>query len=82
MVNEFSGFVVIAAFRYALGRSTAAPRIISEWILTLDLPPDVAAMIVEETGDAIRQKVAGQPCDVQTWESMMHKLKARHEEVS
>ena len=66
--------VLIAAFRYALGRMSYMPSVISNVIIEqwqhLDL--NDRALIKREINEAIQMNNAGMWCDVRRWEKILN----------
>ena len=66
--------VLIAAFRYALGRSTYMPSVIVEEIkLNWDsMSEQDKNQIKDDIEHAIRHNMAGMDCDVREWEKLLN----------
>lgn len=85
-----SGFrnVLIAALRYALGRRSAMPSIVTQWIMAHcdDLPQSAIQIMLHdireqrELGKRSNWDSLGDPCDVKTWETFEEWLKSQKEE--
>ena len=80
MINDpDTGFIILAAFRYAVGRRSAAPSIITRWLQKnwKDIPPEEQRRIVMELGEEIDRDnqlrgshaicPLGDSCDRETW---------------
>lgn len=65
-------FMLVAAFRYALGRQSTAPSHVAGYLRTYwpQLQHWTRAQIRREIADAIEHGCAGQDCDVQTWRAV------------
>ena len=61
--------ILIFAFRYALGRMSTAPEIVTEELKKhwSNFPASTQAQIKREIQAAIDKDRAGMDCDVQTW---------------
>ena len=65
--------ILVFAFRYALGRRSTAPGIVTGVLIKRwnDLEPHTQVRIQYEIADAIEHSYAGQPCDVETWRKIL-----------
>jgi hypothetical protein len=65
--------ILVFAFRYALGRKSAAPGIVADHLIKrwADLAPHSQAQVKEEIATAISRGDAGDPCDVETWQGVL-----------
>ena len=65
--------VLIAAFRYALGRMSYMPSVVA-WVIRgcwNDLPEHDRKLIKREIAEAIDRGHAGMACDVNTWRGVL-----------
>jgi hypothetical protein len=69
--------IAVFAFRYALGRRSAAPSIMSDYLIEhINMFEDWEKdQIVEEIAFAIRTKNAGEACDVEDWAKVVEVFK-------
>ena len=76
--------VAICAVRYALGRRTYMPGLVTEWIMANfagRMPKNIAEIMLRdikeqrEYGERAGYDSLGDPCDVRTWEKFEEWLK-------
>lgn len=72
------------AMRYALGRMTAAPEIVVVKIEELwsRLRPHTQAQMKREITEHINLKIAGDPCDEETWRRVLRLPNATNPELN
>jgi hypothetical protein len=72
-MNTTEETILIFAFRYALGRRSAAPGIVANHLIKrwATLAPHSKAQVKEEINTAISRGYAGHPCDVETWREVL-----------
>jgi len=72
-MNPTEETILVFAFRYALGRKSAAPGIVADYLIKrwADLAPHSRLQIREEIRTAISRGDAGHPCDVETWREVL-----------
>mgnify|MGYP001774438615 CR=1 FL=1 len=65
--------VLIAAFRYALGRATYMPSVVAGTLLRLwpQLSQNTRSLIHKEIAEALAHDRAGHPCDIATWSTLL-----------
>jgi len=65
--------VTLAAFRYALGRSTYIVSEMVQWIMEnwKYIQPETKQIIIEETEAAIKIGSCGEECDQKEWERLL-----------
>lgn len=65
--------LLVFAFRYALGRRSAAPGIVADELIRRwpDMSVWSRQQIRNETADAIHRGNAGDFCDVVTWQKLL-----------
>lgn len=70
MDNNTPVWLVIAAFRYALGRRTYITSMMSEYLIKNSnlLTKEVKELIINEIDFAIKDNAIGDPCDRYYWE--------------
>jgi hypothetical protein len=68
-----SNLMVLAAFRYCLGRRTYIVSDCVEWLLEWwdDIDETTQEFIVKEIQDAIAREAAGDECDVRCWHTIV-----------
>lgn len=73
--------IAICAVRYALGRRTYMPGLVTDWVIanfTGRIPKGTAEIMLRdiqeqrEMGQRAKYDSLGDPCDVRTWESLKH----------
>ena len=72
--SDLEMFVIIAAFRYSLGRRTYAVRIMTEFLKKnwANIPKTDRDLIQREIDEAIEKGCAGSPLiDVPEWEGVL-----------
>jgi hypothetical protein len=80
MANDSdTGFIALAAMRYAIGRRSTGPSIVADWLRRnwREIPENDRAIIQRELGNAIEtaiarpgDKVLGDKCDERTWRNL------------
>lgn len=65
--------MVMAAFRYCLGRRTYIVGVCVEWIINYwdDFDQTTKRIILEETKEAIEKGLAGDKCDSDYWKKVL-----------
>lgn len=65
--------ILVFAFRYALGRRTTAPGIVTDVLIERwnDLKSHTQIQVQREIGSAMAMGEAGDPCDVETWRKIL-----------
>jgi hypothetical protein len=65
--------ILVFAFRYALGRRSTAPGIISDVLIKRwnEMHRHARYQVQSEIEAAIDRGEAGQPCDVETWKKVL-----------
>jgi len=73
-MNSTEDTILVFAFRYALGRTSAAPWIVADHLIKrwADLSPHSRAQVKKEINTAISRGDAGHPCDVETWREVLN----------
>ena len=74
--------ILIAAFRYALGRCSYMPSVVAGVITQCwaDLTEHDQRLITREITEAIERKHAGMDCDVATWRRVLALGDKKHED--
>lgn len=69
----FQNLMVVAAFRYCLGRRTYIVSACVDWLLKYwnEIDENTKKLILEETKTAIERGYAGDSCDIQCWEKLV-----------
>lgn len=69
----FHNLMVLAAFRYCLGRRTYIVSSCVDWLIQYwsEIDENTKKIITEEVYDALVDKNAGDSCDVEDWERLM-----------
>jgi hypothetical protein len=72
-MNPTEETILVFAFRYALGRRTAAPGIVADHLIKrwADLAPHSRAQVKKEINTAIHYGDASDLCDVETWRKVL-----------
>lgn len=67
--------MVLAAFRYCLGRSSYIVSSFVYWLIDYweDIDPHTKKLILGETQEALRRGNAGDRCDIESWERLLEK---------
>lgn len=71
--TDLEQFVVIAAFRYALGRRSYAVSLISDWLIKnwKEISINDQTLIKREIQEALDRDRAGMQMDRQDWEKVL-----------
>ncbi len=72
-MNPTEENILMFAFRYALGRRSTAPGIVSDVLIKRwnDLKPHTQIQVQREIDWAMAMGEAGDPCDVETWRKVL-----------
>lgn len=65
-----TGFIILAAIRYAIGRRTYAPELITEWVKRYWhlISPSDRVLIQKTVTEAFEEdRDFGDDCDIETW---------------
>ncbi len=69
----FKNLMMIAAFRYCLGRKTYIVSACVDWLLQYwnEIDDQTKKLILEEIEEAIEKGCAGDRCDIDCWERVL-----------
>ena len=69
-------FLIIGAFRYALGRSTYVTLETAQWLIKhwSKIDKNTQELIRKETADAIKNDRAGMECDKDAWKLLLYAI--------
>lgn len=69
----FQNLMVLAAFRYCLGRRTYIVGSCVDWLIKYwqEIDAYTKIMIIQETEEALQKGVAGDSCDVDDWKALL-----------
>lgn len=71
--TDLEQFIVVAAFRYALGRRSYAVSIITQWLIKNwnEIHPNDQKLIKKEIQEALDNNRAGMEMDEQRWKKVL-----------
>lgn len=65
--------ILVFAFRYAIGRRSTAPGIVTDVLMKRwsEMNPHTQIQVQREIDSAMAMGEAGDPCDVETWKKIL-----------
>lgn len=69
----YHNLMVLAAFRYCLGRQSYIVGSCVSWLIEYweEIDPNTKKIILEETIDCLNKGLAGDNCDVEQWKKLV-----------